>query len=69
MYIDFRYTFGWRIMKRDIVLFIKKYMSCQQVKVEHQRPKMPLNSLDTPDWKCEHLGRILCTLPEISKGT
>ncbi|WMV13468.1 hypothetical protein MTR67_006853 [Solanum verrucosum] len=39
MYHDLCEVFWWNGMKRDIVDFVAKYPYCQQVKVEHQKPR------------------------------
>ena len=38
MYHDLRRQFWWHGMKRDVASFVSKCLTCQQVKVEHQRP-------------------------------
>ena len=38
MYHDLKDTYWWNGMKRDILKFVSKCLTCQQVKLEHQRP-------------------------------
>ncbi|KAL6312880.1 hypothetical protein AAG906_022641 [Vitis piasezkii] len=38
MYHDLRRQYWWQGMKRDISQFVSKCLTCQQVKVEHQKP-------------------------------
>ncbi|KAL5577645.1 hypothetical protein UlMin_019344 [Ulmus minor] len=38
MYKDLRGHFWWPGMKKDVVEFISKCLTCQRVKAEHQRP-------------------------------
>ena len=38
MYHDLKDTYWWNGMKRDIVDFVSKCLTCQQVKLGHQRP-------------------------------
>ena len=38
MYHDLKDTYWWNGMKRDIADFVSKCLTCQQVKLEHQRP-------------------------------
>ena len=38
MYCDLRGNFWWRGMKRDIVEFVSRCLTCQQIKAKHQRP-------------------------------
>jgi hypothetical protein len=40
-------------MKQNVVEFVEWYSTCQQVKVEHQRPAGPLQPLGIPIWKWE----------------
>ncbi|XP_070039182.1 uncharacterized protein [Nicotiana tomentosiformis] len=38
MYQDLRKYYWWRRMKKDIVGFVTRFLNCQQVKYEHQKP-------------------------------
>ena len=38
MYHDLKDIYWWNGMKRDITEFVSKYLTCQQVKLEHKRP-------------------------------
>ena len=42
-------------MKRDVVDYVAKCLTCQQVKAEHQRPAGLLQPLDIPEWKWEDI--------------
>ncbi|EOY03272.1 Uncharacterized protein TCM_018068 [Theobroma cacao] len=42
-------------MKRDIVEFVMKCLTCQQIKAEHQKLSDTLQLLPIPEWKCEHM--------------
>ena len=42
---------SWSGMKRDIVEFVSRYLVCQQVKAEHQRPSRTLQPLHILEWK------------------
>ena len=42
-------------MKRDIVDFISRCLTCQKIKIEHQRPGGLIQSLPIPEWKWEHI--------------
>ena len=48
MYHDLRMHYWWKDMKKDVADFVVKGLTCQQVKVEHQRPVGTLQSLDIP---------------------
>ena len=53
MYQDLKHLYWWPNMKREIMEYVSKCGICQQVKVEHQRPAGPLQSLQIPEWKWE----------------
>ncbi|KAH0650243.1 hypothetical protein KY284_030155 [Solanum tuberosum] len=53
MYRDLRKVFWWNGMKRDITDFVAKCLNCQQVKVEHQKPRGMTQEIDIPTWKWE----------------
>jgi len=36
MYRNLRWTFWWNNMKRDIVEYVSKCLTCQKVKAKHQ---------------------------------
>ncbi|GKV48698.1 hypothetical protein SLEP1_g55501 [Rubroshorea leprosula] len=55
MYRDLRGTFWWNNMKREIADFVAQCLTCQQVKIEHQRPAGKLQPLPIPEWKWEHI--------------
>lgn len=55
MYRDLREQFWWSGMKRDVADFVSKCLTCQQVKIEHQRPSGLLQPLDLPTWKWESI--------------
>lgn len=38
MYKYLKESFWWLRMKNDIVKFVARYLTCQKVKAEHQRP-------------------------------
>ena len=55
MYRDLKQSFWWKNMKRDIAAFVSRYLVCQEVKIEHQRPAGTLQPLLIPQWKWEHI--------------
>ena len=56
-------------MKRDIVDFVSKYLTCQQVKLEHQRPSGLLQQLPIPEWKWDMITMdFVSGLPCTSSG-
>lgn len=38
MYRDLKKILWWKNIKNDITAFLSRYLVCQQVKIEHQRP-------------------------------
>jgi hypothetical protein len=56
-------------MKRDIVKYMEKCLTCLQVKAEHQKPYGKLQPLEIPMWKWEHITMDLLTnLPRMVRG-
>ncbi|XP_059627679.1 uncharacterized protein LOC132270521 [Cornus florida] len=55
MYHDLKRQFWWEGMKRDVAEFVSRCLTCQRVKVEHQRPAGLLQPLPVPEWKWEHV--------------
>ncbi|XP_073138609.1 uncharacterized protein [Henckelia pumila] len=49
MYRDLQQLYWWPGMKRDIAHFVSECLTCQQVKVEHQRLAGLLNPLPIPE--------------------
>ena len=55
MYHILREHYWWRGMKKDVAEFVSRYLICQQVKAEHQKPTGLLQSLPIPQWKWEKI--------------
>jgi len=51
LYKDLKRTFWWSNMKQEVVDYVVKYLTCQRVKIEHQRSMGLLQPLDVPEWK------------------
>ncbi|GKB99226.1 retrotransposon protein, putative, ty3-gypsy subclass [Tanacetum coccineum] len=51
MYRDLKQNFWWNGMKHDVARFVAKCLTCQQVKIEHQRASGLLQPLDIPTCK------------------
>ncbi|GKA32890.1 putative nucleotidyltransferase, ribonuclease H [Tanacetum coccineum] len=51
MYRDLKQYFWWNGIKQDVATFVSKCMTCQQVKIEHQRASGLLQPLEIPMWK------------------
>ena len=48
MYQDLKQYYWWRGMKKDVVEYVSKCLTCQQVKVEHQVSSGLLNPISIP---------------------
>ncbi|KAD0046736.1 hypothetical protein E3N88_44875 [Mikania micrantha] len=69
MYRDFRVNYWWPGMKRDIIEYVEKCLTCAQVNAEHQKPYGKLQPLEIPMWKWEHITMDLITkLPKTRNG-
>ena len=61
MYRDLKQHFWWNGMKHDVALFVSKCLTCQQVKIEHQRASGLLQPLEIPKWKWEEISMDFVT--------
>ncbi|GJU22125.1 putative reverse transcriptase domain-containing protein, partial [Tanacetum coccineum] len=69
MYYDLRDRYWWSGMKKDIIVYVSKYLTCLKVKAEHQRPSGLLQQLEIPEWKWEGMTMEFVTkLPRTSSG-
>ena len=69
MYQDLKTTYWWNGMKRDIAQYVSECAVCQQVKAEHQRPGGPLQPLEIPQWKWDHITMdFVVALPRTRSG-
>ncbi|GMJ03749.1 hypothetical protein HRI_004044100 [Hibiscus trionum] len=55
MYKNLRARYWWKGLKRDVVGFVSKCLTCQKVKAEHQHPSRLLHCIEIPQWKWEHV--------------
>ncbi|GKF36897.1 retrotransposon protein, putative, ty3-gypsy subclass, partial [Tanacetum coccineum] len=68
MYRDLKQYFWWNDMKQDVATFVSKCMTCQQVKIEHQRASGLLQLLEIPMWKWDEISMDFVTgLPTTQK--
>ncbi|KAI3748391.1 hypothetical protein L6452_11427 [Arctium lappa] len=69
MYRDFRQSYWWPGLKKDIAHYVERCLTCLQVKVKHQRPYGKLQPLEIPMWKWDHITMDFVTkLPRTPKG-
>ena len=55
MYQDLRRQYYWSGMKRPVGDFVRRCLTCQQVKDEHQKPTELLQPLEVAEWKWVHV--------------
>ena len=55
MYQDLCRQYYWSGMKRHVGDFVRRCLTCQQVKAEHQKPAGLLQPLEVAEWKWEHV--------------
>nr|GEY99027.1 DNA/RNA polymerases superfamily protein [Tanacetum cinerariifolium] len=68
MYRDLKQYFWWNGMKQDVATFVSKCMTCQQVKIKHQRASGLLQPLEIPMWKWDEISMDFVTgLPTTQK--
>ncbi|GJV74322.1 putative nucleotidyltransferase, ribonuclease H [Tanacetum coccineum] len=68
MYKDLKQYFWWNGMKQDVATFVSKCMTCQQVKIKHQRASGLLQPLEILMWKWDEISMDFVTgLPTTQK--
>ena len=55
MYRDLKLYYWWQGVKRDVIEYVSKCLTCQQVKAEHQVPSGLLNPIPVPQWKWDNI--------------
>ena len=55
MYQNLKQFFWWLRMKRYIAKFLAKCLTCQKVKIEHQKLSGLLQPLEIPEWKWDSI--------------
>jgi hypothetical protein len=69
MYRDVKGSYWWNNMKRDIAKFVEQCLTCQQVKVGHQRSAGMLKPLLIPKWKWDEITMdFILGLPKVPTG-
>ena len=54
-YQDLHRQYYWSRMKRHVGDFVRRCLTWQQVKAEHQKPTGLLQPLEVAEWKWEHV--------------
>ena len=69
MYLDLKRDYWYPCIKRDVTWVVERCLTCRRVKAEHQRSHGPLQPLEIPQWKWEHISKDFITkLPRIARG-
>ena len=69
VYRALRRQYYWSEMKRHVWDFVRRCLTCQQVKAEHQRPIGLLQPSEIAEWKWEHITMVFVThLPRTSRN-
>ncbi|GJZ71487.1 putative reverse transcriptase domain-containing protein [Tanacetum coccineum] len=55
IYYDLKDRYWWPGMKKDIVVYVSRCLTCLKVKAEHQRPSDLLQQPKIPKWKWERI--------------
>jgi hypothetical protein len=51
MFKDLQRYYWWNDMKREVAEFVSRCLTCQRVKIEHQRPGGVMQQIEIPLWK------------------
>ncbi|GJV60274.1 putative reverse transcriptase domain-containing protein [Tanacetum coccineum] len=69
MYYDLRDRYWWPGMKKDIIEYVSKCLTCLKVKAGNQRPSGLLQQPEIPIWKWERIAMDFVTkFPRTSSG-
>ena len=69
MYLDLKKLYRWLGMKKEIAESVGHCLTCQEVKIEHQKPSSLLHPLEIPKWKSDHIMKdFVMGLPYTSLG-
>ena len=69
MYQDLSRHYYWSGMKRHIGDFVRRCLTCQQVKAEYHKPVELLQTLEVAEWKWEHVTMdFVIHLPRTPQG-
>nr|GEY12904.1 hypothetical protein [Tanacetum cinerariifolium] len=68
VYCDLRGLYWWPGMKKEIAMYVSKFLTCSKVKAEHQKPLRLLQQPEIPEWKWKNISQRFLRLlqhPEI----
>lgn len=55
MYHNIKQAYWWNGMKKQITRYVRQCTTCQQVMAEPRKLAGSLQSLETPQWKWDHI--------------
>ena len=61
IYQDLCHQYYWSRMKRQVGDFVRRCLTCQQIKAEHQKPAGLLQPFEVAEWKWEHVTMVFVT--------
>ncbi|GJS64341.1 putative reverse transcriptase domain-containing protein [Tanacetum coccineum] len=61
MYYDLRDMYWWLGMKKEIAIYVSKWLTCAKVNAEHQRPSGLLQQPEIPEWKWDKIAMDFVT--------
>ena len=69
MYHDIKHNYWWNGLKRDVAQFVASYLTCQQMKFEHQKLIGLLQEMPLLEWKLERITiDFVVGLPSTQRG-
>ena len=69
MYHDIKTTYWWSGLKKEVAKFVASCLTCQQVKIEHQKPTGLLQEMPLPEWKWDRIAMdFVVGLPRTQRG-
>nr|GEW06099.1 putative reverse transcriptase domain-containing protein [Tanacetum cinerariifolium] len=69
MYYDLRDLYWWPGMKKNIVEYVRKCLTCSKIKAEHHKPSKPHQQPEIPEWKWKNINMdLVMRLPRNSSG-
>ena len=69
MYHDIKMNYWWSRLKKEVAKFVASCLTCQQVKIEHQKPTGLLQEMPLPEWKWDRIAMdFVVGLPRTQRG-
>ena len=69
MFQSLKEPFGGNDMKKDVVEYDSKWLTCQKSKTEHKHPAEELQPIELPEWKWDRvISDFVVGLPKTIEG-